>query len=169
MVFNNKLFNESLKKRCIKLIENIRKDFPELRNNKIIIKIKNLQGGAMWAGGWFYRAVIIIDPRKYENAKASEVVGALVHEMVHIKDYYSWNYFKYLFYVIRCILLRKGYKEIELRTDRETIQRDYGKELYNNRKYRMFKAKINYRMKSSQNYMAPEQIKNYAQKIGKWQ
>jgi hypothetical protein len=158
----------SLRNRCFSLIKVLQKDFPELKYRKIIIKIKPLQGGAMWAGGWFYRGLIVIDPRKYETAKDNEIIGALVHEMIHIKDYYSWNFLRYLFYVARCSLFREGYKDIELRTDRETIERGYAKELYNNRIYRLLKSDIIYRMKPSINYMSPKQIKIYAQKIGKW-
>ena len=162
---NKRNFKEKYEKIVSKTVK---RSFPELNDKKVFIKIKNLSGGSMFAGGWFFRGVILVDIRKYKNANRREIEGALVHELVHIKEYYSWNFFKYFFYIFRCSLLKMGYPQIERKTDKETIRRGYAKQLYACRIFRLFKSHPPYRMKLSESYLTPKEIKKYAQSIGKW-
>ena len=159
---------QTLKQRCLKIIQKIRKDYPILNNVKIHLKVKKLRKGSMWANRAFYLYYLIkINPEKYEGVSDKELEGGLAHELIHLEDAKKMNLLKFIVIYVRYYLSKKFAKQWELNTDKKTIERGFAKSLYANRKFR-FKRLSKKDRKIMKNYFGPDKIKSYAKKIGKW-
>jgi len=159
---------ESLKRRCLKIIQELRKDYPMLDNAKIYLKIKKLRKGSLWANKAFYLYYLIkVDPEKYKGASDEELKGGLAHELIHLEDAKKMNLFEFIVFFLKYNLSKKFAQNLELLTDKGVIERGYARELYANRKFR-FKNLSEKDKKIMKNYFDPEGVKKYAQSMGKW-
>ena len=147
----------------------VNESFPELKNKRIITSIKELKVGSMWASKKLNYFEIILDPKRNKLNNPEYLIGPFVHELIHFKNYsgiYGWP---------RCLLeniafLFKGrlMAFFERKTDKETIERGYAMELYQNRIFRFRNSPKEYWQKYSKFYLSPKEIKSYAESIGKW-
>jgi hypothetical protein len=150
----------------------IKKSFPELQKKKVIVEVRELKVGSMWAAKHLKYYKIIIDPIRNNLDGKSYFIGTFAHELVHFKNYsgiFGWG---------RCFLENLAFQLakfnkipmalFERGTDRETVRRGYAKELYKNRSLRWKNSSKEYWDKWSHCYLSPEEIKSYAQKINKW-
>ena len=156
---------QELKKRCLKIISEIRWKYPTLKNIKINLKVKKLRKGSMWANKAFYLYYLIkVNPKKYLGASDKELRGGLAHELIHLEDAKKMNILEFIIFFFKYHLSKKFAKQWELNTDKRTIERGYGRELYVNRKFR-FKNLSEKDKKIMKNYFGPEKIKQYAKKM----
>ena len=158
---------ERLRKRCENLIKHIRKKYPVLRDTKIHLHVWRQPIGSMMAERLFgYH--IFVDYRKYKYASNTVLIGGLAHELAHLEYFKTRAFLKNLFDTMRYICSRKFKRRVEIKTDKTTIEKGYGKELAVNTEFRLKTASerdINYKKRF---YMMPDEIKSYAKKIGKW-
>lgn len=150
-------------KRYQKIVDElIRKSFPKLMGKKIIIELNSLKMGSMRASRGLFRYKIIIDADKYKDANPHQIRGAFAHELMHFEYYASRNYLAYLFYIIHYLLSKQFMLKEEIENDKRTIKRGYGRDLIENRKYRL--KGINLKNIKFRPYMLPNEIKQYMNK-----
>ena len=149
--------------------EIIEKSFPEL-GGKVNIKLSSLKVGSMLASKKFKGFQIMIDVKKYSGASDAQLIGALAHELVHFENYsgiFGWLRYwveNFAFYFSKFLMAK-----FEKNTDEETIRRGYAKELYLSRVFRLKNISKKYAFQWAKCYLSPEEIKSYAQEIGRWQ
>lgn len=158
----------NLIKVCEKILRKLRKNYPELKKDKISLKIIKLKNYSMWAkeiNKGDYK--ILIDYERYKDATSNEICGALAHELIHFEDYGQRTKFRMI--LDRILYNFRIYRKlVERSVDKRVIKRGYSKELIDNRE-RMFRkasAKLLYYNRGV--YMLPEEVKSYAKKINKW-
>jgi hypothetical protein len=93
------------------------------------------------------------------------ITGILAHELSHQERYLEMGAFKYLGFAIRFIFSRIAQEKEEKATDRLTIEKGYGKYLY---EVTLLSNKDRHHHKINNNYLTPVQIKSYAEELGKW-
>lgn len=159
------LFSQDMitQERCLRLLNKVRKDFPELDKIKIHLKINPLKRGSMRATRLYGNYEIVIDPEKYDDARDSQIIGAIAHELMHLEDFSRKSWLNYFFWFIHYRLSKSYMIKEELWNDVRTIKRGYGKELARNRAYRIKKSPLNM-PKNKRPYMLPEEIKQYMKK-----
>ena len=95
------------------------------------------------------------------------VKGILIHELCHLESFKEQKFSKNLLNAIKYWLSKSERKKVERETDKTVISKGYAKDLYftrmHSRKWRKKKG-----LNLDHFYMTPEEIKSYAQKIGKW-
>ncbi len=161
--------NEKFENRCERLISKVRSKFPELKNIKLNLEVKELKNSSMRAKKTIFgRYILIIDPIKYEYATDEQIAGCLPHEFVHFAQFTKLNFFKKLYLSLRYRFSKAFKTKYEKKTDRETIQRGFARQLYANRQFRIKNSSLDYKARVLRFYLTPEQIKAYAKKIGKW-
>lgn len=146
----------------------IKKSFPELKKINVRVIVEKLKRGSMRATRLYGGYLIIIDPEKYEDAKDNEIIGAIAHELTHFEDYSKKSWIRYFFWFLHYKYSKSFMRDVEIKTDKLTIQRGYARELYSNRCYRASKSRIPLVEKGKRAYLTPEEIKLYAKEIGKW-
>lgn len=149
------------KERCQKLLNKTIKDFPLLKNRKIVLKIKELKTGSMWASKKLFYYSITIDSVKYKLANDAQITGALAHELMHFETYERYGWKRYLlenfaFYFFKKLMIR-----FERENDINTIKKGYGKELLANRIFRLSKISKSEYAKIGDCYLTPQEIKRY--------
>jgi len=162
------MIKDSLKERCRKILERIRKDYPILSKSKIKLRIKPLKIGSMFALKKLFYYVLIVDPIKYKDASDKQITGALAHELMHFETYEKHGWTRYIVEWFAFHFSKKLMSKSERENDRNTIKKGYARELYVNRTYRLSKCPKSYLKKIGLCYLAPKEIKSYAKKIGKW-
>ena len=154
-----------MKKRVRKFAAEIISDsFPSLRGKNILYIITWFR---------FYALSILVPPafriivisKRTTNFSDDVIKGILAHELCHQERYLEMGTRRYLRFAIRFLFSRKAQAEEEKATDRLTVEKGYGRFLYevtllalNDRNHR----KIN------DNYLSPEEIKAYSESLGKW-
>jgi hypothetical protein len=144
-----------------KLIED---SYPVLRGKKIHIFVFKFKFYAMsvWIPPSFR---FIVMSTRAEGFNDNVLTGILAHELCHQERYYNLGIGKYLLFAIKFLTSRKAQAEEETATDRLTIEKGYGKELYE-------LTEVSHYDKNHEEiielYMSPEEIKEYAIRIGKW-
>jgi len=157
------------KERCKKLILNVQKRFPELKNIKIHLEIRKLENASMWAKRTFFgKYLVIIDPIKYKDATNKQISGVLPHEFVHFVEYTKMSRFMYFYLGLWYKFSKKFKEKKEKETDRETIRRGFARDLYANRVFRIKTSPPEYKKNVLCFYLIPKEIKKYAMIIGKW-
>jgi len=154
-------FNRSLEARCQKIIKSITKDFPKLEGIKIHLKIKKLKKGSMYADtffGFYYR--IKVDPDKYADAKDSQIIGGVAHELVHFEDFRDFGFFRHISHMIS-YYFKTYQKKFERSADIKVIKKGYGYFLMLNRAHRLNKINPKEHKKIGGNYMMPDEIREY--------
>jgi len=154
--------------------ELIDKSFPSLKNEKVkIIEISKYL--FWWAGGdviKFNNKYFIIVTNKIKESDNKALKAFFAHELCHVEDYKKRNIpsiiniFYYLKEGLSWVFCTSFSRELERKTDIETIKKGYGKELLKwalERENRYSKRKLN--MLYSRGYLSPKEIKQEMKKL----
>jgi len=142
----------------------INDSFPMLKDKKIHLFVFRLRFYAMavWIPP-FLRFIVMSTRTKTFNENV--ITGILAHELCHQERYLKLGMLKYIKFAIAFIILRKAQAKEEKATDRLTIEKGYGRQLYE-------LSEIQYQDKKhdriNEFYMSLEEIKLYSESIGKW-
>jgi hypothetical protein len=93
------------------------------------------------------------------------ITGILAHELCHQERYLKLGVLKYIRFAIKFIISRKAQSEEEKATDRLTIEKGYGRQLYELSEIQCHDKKHE---RINKFYMSLEEIKSYSESIGKW-
>jgi len=143
----------------------INESFPLLRDKKIHLFIFKFRFYAMsvWIPP-FIRFIIMSTRTKTFNENV--ITAILAHELCHQERYFKLGALKYIRFAIGFLISRKAQAEEEKATDRMTIEKGYGRQLYE-------LSEISYYDKNHEKivelYMSLDEIKAYSESIGKWQ
>lgn len=155
-----------MKEKYVTIIGNlIDKSFPLLQGKKIHLFVFRLRFYAMsvWIPPCF-RFIVMSTRTKSFNENV--LTAILSHELCHQERYLNLGTIKYMLFAIRFIFSRKEQAKEERATDRLTIEKGYGRQLYE-------LSEIQYLDKNHERinefYMSLEEIKSYSESIGKWQ
>ena len=142
----------------------INDSFPLLTDKKIHLFILKFRFYAMSVWIPPFIRFIIISTRS-RNFNDNIIIGLLAHELCHQERYAKLGTLKYIRFAIGFLISRKAQATEERATDMLTIEKGYGRQLYE-------LAEISYYDKSHETiikfYMSPEEIKSYSESIGKW-
>jgi hypothetical protein len=155
----------SMKEKYLMIARNLINDsFPILKDKKIQLFIFRFRFYAMsvWIPP-FIRFIIMSSRTKDFNENV--ITGIMAHELCHQERYIKMGVFKYLKFVVRFLTSKKVQASEEKATDRLTIEKGYGRQLYE-------LSEIQYRDKKHERinmfYLSLEEIKLYSESIGKW-
>ena len=142
----------------------INDSFPVLRNKTIRLFVFRFRFYAMsiWLPP-FIRFIIMSTRTKTFNENV--LTGILAHELCHQERYFNLGVLKYIRFVFGFLISRKLQAEEEKATDKLTIEKGYGRQLYELSEIQ-FKDKKHERI--NEFYMSLEEIKSYSESIGKW-
>jgi hypothetical protein len=111
----------------------------------------------------FIRFIVMSTRTKTFNENV--ITAILAHELCHQERYIKLGVLKFIRFAIQFITSRKMQAEEEKATDRLTIEKGYGRQLYE-------LSEIQYHDKKHERinefYMSLEEIKSYSESIGKW-
>jgi hypothetical protein len=142
----------------------INDSFPMLKDKKIYLFVFRLRFYAMavWVPP-FIRFIVVSTRTKTFNENV--ITAILAHELCHQERYLKLGVLKYIWFAIVFITSRKAQAKEEKATDRLTIEKGYGRQLYE-------LSEIQYQDKKHERinefYMSLEEIKSYSESIGKW-
>jgi hypothetical protein len=142
----------------------IRASFPELKDKKINLFVFRLRFYAMsvWLPP-FIRFIVMSTRTKDFNDNV--LTGIIAHELCHQERYAELGAIKYIRFAISFITSRKAQAAEERATDKLTIEKGYGRQLYELSEIQYFDKKHE---RINEFYMSLEEIKSYAESIGKW-
>lgn len=154
-----------MRKRVIALADMIISDsFPSLTGKKIIFFVTWFRFYALsvWIPG-IMRFIVI---SKRTTAFSDDVIkGILAHELCHQERYLRMGLFNYIKFAFGFIFSRKVQAMEEKATDRLTIEKGYGKYLY---EVTLLSLNDKKHKKINDNYLTPSEIRSYAQELGLW-
>jgi hypothetical protein len=142
----------------------VKESFPLLRNKKIYLFEVRLRFYAMsvWIPP-FIRFIIM--STRTRNFNENVVTGILAHELCHQERYLRLGPLKYLRFALAFLVSRKAQATEERATDKLTIEKGYGRQLYE-------LSEIQYSDKKHERinefYLSLEEIKSHSESIGKW-
>jgi predicted SprT family Zn-dependent metalloprotease len=142
----------------------IRNSFPLLMDKKIYVFTFRLRFYAMSV--WFPPFIrFIIMSTRTAGFEENVLTGILAHELCHQERYLKLGAFRYTGFAVRFLLSRKAQAIEERATDKLTIEKGYGRQLY-------ALSEIQYHDKKHERinefYLSLEEIKSYSESIGKW-
>ncbi len=153
------------KKEIKKMIDElIEKSFPTLSGKKISIsffKKGDYSGGVFWALP-FWRMLFINENKIFDEG---ELIGLLVHELCHFETFEKRGWLKTNILGTYYFISEKFRKKEELQTDKKVIEKGYANQIYKQRLLSWKSTDENHKLKKI--YMSPEEIKKYAEEIGK--
>lgn len=154
-----------MKEKYLIMIRKLIKDsFPDLRDKKIHLFVFRLKFYAMsvWIPP-FFRFIVMSTRTKEFNENV--LTAILAHELCHQERYLKLGAIRYIGFAFCFLTSRKVQSEEEKDTDRMTIEKGYGRQLYE-------LSEIQYNDKNHERinefYMSLEEIKSYSERIGKW-
>jgi hypothetical protein len=138
--------------------------FPLLKNKKIRFFVMRFK---------FYACSIWIPPlmrfiiisKRTKDFSDSALEGILAHELCHQERYLEMGIKRYLKFAVGFITSRKVQANEERATDMLTIEKGYGKQLYELSKIQYLDKK---HKRINENYLSLEEIKTYSERIGKF-
>ena len=154
-----------MRERVIKISARLLSDsFPALQEKKIFIIVTWFRFFALslWIPPWI--RFILISTRT-KNFPDTALTGLIAHELSHQERYLEMGTLRYLLFAICFIFSRKVQADEEKATDRLTIEKGYGRYLYE--VSRLSQADSKHR-KINDNYLTPEEIRSYSEELGKW-
>jgi hypothetical protein len=142
----------------------INDSFPLLMNKKIHFFVIRFRFYAMsvWIPG-IIRFIIMSSRTSTFNENV--ITGILAHELCHQERYLKLGVLKYIRFAIGFVTSRKLQAVEEKATDRLTIEKGYGKQLYELSEIQFLDKKHE---KINEFYMSMEEIRSYSESIGKW-
>lgn len=150
----------------VKTISNkiIKDSFPILRKKRIFYLVIYLRFYAFSA--WippFFRLIVISTRAKKLNEFA--LTGILAHELCHQERYIHMGFIKYIRFILEYAFSKKARILEERATDMLTIEKGYGRELY---ELTIISHKDKNHRKIIHNYLTPGEIRAHAESLGKW-
>jgi hypothetical protein len=154
-----------MKEKYVTIIRNlIDKSFPLLKDKKIHLFIFRLR---------FYAMSVLIPPSFRFIVMSTRTMGfnenvltaILAHELCHQERYLNLGILQYILFALRFIFSRKEQAIEEMATDRLTIEKGYGRQLYELSEIQFLDEKHE---RINEFYMSLEEIKSYSESIGKW-
>jgi hypothetical protein len=142
----------------------INNSFPLLKDKKIRLFVFRLRFYALSVWVPFFIRFIVISTRT-KSFNENVITGILAHELCHQERYLRLGLLKYMKFAIGFLTSRKAQAEEEKATDRLTIEKGYGRQLYELSEIQYFDKKHE---KINEFYMSLEEIKSYSESIGKW-
>lgn len=142
----------------------IDESFPVMQGKKIHFIVLRFRFFALsvWIPP-FIRFIII--SRRTRSFSDEVLKGILAHELCHQERYYQMGIWGYLKFVARYSLSNKARTDEERATDTLTIEKGYGRNLYD---LTLISHKDHNHRTILNNYLTPEEIKTHARSIGKW-
>jgi hypothetical protein len=142
----------------------INDSFPLLKNKKISFFVFRFRFYAMsvWVPG-FIRFIIMSSRTSTFNEDV--ITGILAHELCHQERYLKLGMLKYIWFALGFITSRKLQSVEEKATDRLTIEKGYGRQLYELSKIQFLDKKHE---RINEFYLSLEEIRSYSESIGKW-
>ncbi|MFN8239702.1 MAG: hypothetical protein U0X39_03005 [Bacteroidales bacterium] len=142
----------------------ISESFPLLHDKKIRFIVMRFKFYAM--SFWIPPSLrIIIVSRRTSGFTDSVMTGILAHELCHQERYLKMGTGHYLLFAVRFLVSRKVQEAEEKATDRLTIEKGFGRQLYE-------LTELSHKDRNHEdilsNYLSPEEIKSYSQSLGKW-
>ena len=142
----------------------IEKSFPVLSGKKIHFIIFPFKFFALSFWIPLVARVVIVSTRT-RYLKDEVLTGILVHELCHQERYIQMGVGRYLLFVAGYIFSNKARTSEERATDKLTIEKGYGRNLY---ELTLISHRDENHKSILDNYLTPDEIKTYAQSIGKW-
>jgi hypothetical protein len=138
--------------------------FPLLKDKKIRLYIFRFRFYAMsvWLPP-FIRFIIMSTRTKYFNENV--ITGILAHELCHQERYLKLGARKYIKFGVKFLISRKAQAVEERDTDKLTIEKGYARQLYELSQIQYYDKKHE---RINEFYMSLDEIKSYAESIGKW-
>jgi hypothetical protein len=142
----------------------ISESFPSLNGKKIHFYVFWLSffGFSAWVPPFFRFIVISTRTRAFSD---DVLTGILAHELSHQERYLEMGTARYLKFALGFIFSKKVQAAEEKATDRLTIEKGYGRQLY---ELTLISNKDSKHKNIIDNYLTPEEIKAYAIESGKW-
>jgi hypothetical protein len=138
--------------------------FPLLKNKRIHFFVFRLSFYAMSV--WIPpRIRFIIMSTRTRELNENVITGILVHELCHQERYLKLGTLKYLGFAIAFLSSRKVQQTEERATDKLTIEKGYGRQLY---ELTVISMKDKNHKDMNALYMSPNEIKSYSESLGKW-
>jgi hypothetical protein len=156
------------KNRYLKVLGEARKDFPELGDTKINLKIGKIWFSFMWVSWSFGRYTIKMDPFKLKNVPDKVIKAIFAHELSHCLFLKKVSLSQMLLHGIKYYTSPSYYSEHEKDTDKLAILRGYAREMYLGRKILSKRGNRLLKVRIKKSYLSPFEIKEYAKSIGKW-
>jgi len=138
--------------------------FPSLQGKRIHFYViwLSFYGFSAWIPPFFRFIVISTRTREFTD---EVLTGILAHELCHQERYLNMGVRGYLKFALGFMFSKKIQAAEEKATDRLTIEKGYGRQLY---ELTIISGKDRNHKKIIDNYLSPEEIKSYAIKSGKW-
>ncbi|HNR41487.1 MAG TPA: hypothetical protein PKL65_04585 [Bacteroidales bacterium] len=144
--------------------ELIERSFPLLKGKKILIGMAplNFYAFSIWLPPFMRLMVFSTKTRRFDKPA---IKGLVVHELCHQERYMRIGALKYLGFSVKYVVSRKARAAEEKSTDRLTIEKGFGWELF-----RLTEITHNDRKNKKTNdlYMSPGEIRSYSENLGKW-
>ncbi len=138
--------------------------FPLLKGKKIVYLVVYLRFFAFSA--WIPPILrIIVVSTRAKKMNDSALTGILAHELCHQERYIKMGLVNYLKFIFEYTLSPHVRREEERATDTLTIEKGYARELYD---LTLISGADKNHSGIIDNYLTPEEIKDYALKTGKW-
>ncbi|MBA4322358.1 MAG: hypothetical protein C0408_06015 [Odoribacter sp.] len=142
----------------------INNSFPILKDKKIRIFVLRFRFYAMSV--WLPPCIrFILMSTRTITFNDDVITAILAHELSHQERYLEMGSLKYLSFVFGFITSRKAQAAEEKATDRLTIEKGYGRQLYELSKIQYFDKNHE---RINEFYLSLEEIKSYSESIGKW-
>jgi hypothetical protein len=138
--------------------------FPKLRNKKIYVSTFRFRFYAMSV--WLPPFIrIIIMSTRTKDFSENVITGIMAHELCHQERYADMGLMNYLRFAISFIFSKKVQASEEKATDRLTIEKGYGRQLYELSEIQYFDKKHE---RINDYYLSLEEIRTYSESLGKW-
>jgi hypothetical protein len=144
--------------------ELIDKSFPVLKHKKIFIIKAPLSFFAcsVWLPP-FFRVIVFSNRTRHFNRPV--ITGLIAHELCHQERYVGMGVFKYLRFAAKFLTSRNVQATEEKATDRLTIEKGYGRELYELSELTFSERKDK---RLNELYLPLSEIKSYSESLGNW-
>jgi len=142
----------------------IEDSFPLFRNKKVHLIIMSLPFYAcsVWIPP-FLRFIVI--SKRTKDLSDNVIEGIMAHELCHQERYLEMGTLRYLKFAIGFITSRRAKANEEKATDRLTIEKGYGRQLFELSEIQYIDKKHE---RINEYYLSLEEIRSYSERIGKW-
>jgi len=142
----------------------IAESFPGLQGKRIIMLVFRFRFYALSL--WIPPGLrFIVVSTRTRNLSDEAITGLIAHELCHQERYCEMGIRNYLKFLVGYVFSNKTRRNEEHETDRRTIEKGYARELY---ELTLVSRKDKKHKKIIDNYLSPEEIKNYALQTGRW-
>jgi hypothetical protein len=142
----------------------IASSFPVLRDKKIIVMTGFVRFYAFSV--WIPPLLRLIVLSKHTRTlSTSAVTGLIAHELCHQERYLKMGVLKYFIFAVRFLFSRRTRSSEEKATDRLTIEKGYGRDLY---ELSVITHKDKNHDKIIDFYLSLDEIETYARNLNKW-